>query len=379
MPTDRVRVGVIGCGDIAFRRYLPGFETIRDQAEVVALYDRDTARMTAAVAQYGGRTYDSLEALLGAPDVDAVLNLTPPRYHTPVNLAALRAGKHLMTEKPLAGTLEEADTLIAEARERRLLLVCAPAIAMDAFTVDLRTLIQGGAIGTVTHARAQLCTFGPAAWREYTSDPTWFYEEGAGPLVDLGVYMLHVLTELLGPARRVTALAGIGVPQRTVLAGPAKGKEITVRTDDNVQTLLEFAGSNGRPAFAHLDSSYCSWATPGPMIELYGSEGVLAVDNIYDDQGTVRLWRGGEHSPCTWEVVPPQNHIAAPTRGNYIFGAAAHLVECMRRGRQPLLSGEQARHVLEIMLAAIESARAGRALELRTSFPYPKHWDAFEL
>ncbi|MGH2346726.1 MAG: Gfo/Idh/MocA family protein, partial [Chloroflexota bacterium] len=328
MGSGKVRIGVIGCGDIAFRRYLPGFAEIPDQAEVTALFDLDQDRLGRAAAEYGGRQCTTLAQLLETAEVDAVLNLTPPRAHGPVTLAALKAGKHVMVEKPIAGTVAEADTLIAEAAARGLTLVCAPGITRDAFMIDLRRLVQDGAIGEVTHARLQLATYGPAAWSEYTSDPTWFYQPGAGPLVDLGVYMLHSITEILGPVQRLSAMAGISIPERTVLAGLAEGREIVVTVEDNIQTLLEFApptNASGRPAFVHLDSNYCSWASPGPMIEIYGSNGVFAVDSIYDPRGIIRLWRGGKNSAHAWEVVPPLSTRAGSNRGNHIFAAASHL------------------------------------------------------
>lgn len=374
MPRDRVRIGLIGCGNIAERRYLPGLATIADRAELTGVYDPDEPRMLHAVGQYGGRAYESLEALLADPAIEAVVDLAPPELHMPINLAALRAGKHLLTEKTLAGSLEDADTLIEEARARGLFFLSAPAIALSAQTVDLRRLIGSGMIGRVAYARAQLSTFGPAAWSEYTSDPTWFYQKGVGPLADLGIYMLHTLTELLGPVHRVAALTGISVPERTVLYGPATGKQITVTEDDNTQLLLDF----GDATFAHLDSTFCAWSTPGPTLEIYGSEGVLALDSIYDPQGTLRLWRGGKDSPHMWETLPPLSASDAPTRGLHIFAGVTHLVDCLRTGRAPLLSAEHARHVLEIILTAPRASREGRTIELQTSFAYPKQWSAFE-
>ena len=118
-PLDnKVRIGVIGCGDIAFRRYLPGFAEIPDQAEITAVFDLDRDRLQHAAAEFGGRACTTLDELLSMEEIDAVLNLTPPRAHGPVTLTALQAGKHVMVEKPLAGTVEEADTLIAEATAR---------------------------------------------------------------------------------------------------------------------------------------------------------------------------------------------------------------------------------------------------------------------
>ncbi|MDB5058809.1 MAG: oxidoreductase domain protein [Chloroflexi bacterium] len=373
--TDRVRVGIVGCGDIAFRRYLPGFATIEDQAVIAGFYDRDSARSAAAVAAYGASAYESMDALLADPTIDAVLNLTPPKHHVPVSSAVLDAGKHLLTEKLMANTLDEADLLIAQARRADRVFVCAPAVAISPFMVDLRRLLHGGAIGRVLGARAQLSTFGPAGWREYTSDPTWFYEEGAGPLADLGVYPLHMLTELLGPVRRVSAMASISLPTRTVLYGPAAGKEISVGVADNVQMLLDFTDGDAPKTIASLDSTYCAWATTGPHLEIYGTDGALVVNSIYDDTGTIRMWRAGGDG--AWSTAPRISSDDLPTRGLYIFGGAAHLVECIQRGLPPLLTGEHARHVLDVILTAGRAARDGVTLDVQTSFDYPKDWEAF--
>jgi predicted dehydrogenase len=320
-----------------------------------------------------------MEALLESPDIDAVLNLTPPKHHVPVSLASLRAGKHVLTEKLMANSLEEADELIDEAARRRRIFVCAPAVVTSPFLVDIRHALHGGAVGRVMGARAQLSTFGPAAWAEYTSDPTWFYDEGAGPLADLGVYPLHMLTELLGPVRRITALSGISLPTRSVLVGPFAGKEIEVHVDDNVQMLLAFPDDNGPATFANLASTYCAWQSPSPTLEVFGTEGVLVFEDLYDPRGEARIWRAHGRGAGAWEPIARIEPNAGHTRGLYIFGGVEHLVECIQRGLHPILSGEHARHVLDVVISAGRSAREGRTLELSTSFAYPKDWPEFGL
>jgi len=376
MSGKRLQIVLIGCGNIAERRYLPGFATIADRAKLAGIYDADTARMQATAARHDARTYPSLAALLADTRIDAVINLTPPAMHHEVNLAALRAGKHLLTEKTIAGTVEQATTLIEEARARGLVFLSAPAIGLGAQMTDLRRWVERGTIGQVVSVRAQLSTMGPAAWTEYTSDPTWFYQRGVGPLPDLGIYMLHTMTDLFGPARRMTAFSGISIPERVALYGPVAGKEITVTADDNTQMLLDFAdpAGEGRALWGNLDSSFCVWQAPGPQLELYGDRGVLAVDNIYDPKGTIRLWRGSREGEPRWETLPPLTAWDADTRGLYIFEGARHLLACVRDGASPLLTPEQARHVLEIILAAPRSSREGRAIELETTFAYPKPW-----
>jgi predicted dehydrogenase len=111
------------------------------------------------------------------------------------------------------------------------------------------------------------------------------------------------------------------------------------------------------------------------MLEVYGSEGVLTAANIFDSEGTLRLYRAGTRS---WETAPRLSATDAPHRGKYIFGGMLHLVDCIQRGQAPLLSAEHARHVLEIMLKAPEAAHEGRTIDLQTTFTYPKAWHAFE-
>lgn len=361
---DRVRVGVIGCGDIAFRRYLPGFASIADRAEIAGVYDRLAERAHHAAATYGTRAYDSLDSLLEDERVDAVLNLTQPAQHARISLAVLGAGKHLLTEKVLATTMDDADLIIRTAAASQRTLVCAPAVAVSPFLLDIRQALSQGIIGQVTGARVHMATFGPAAWSEYTSDPSWFYEPGAGPLADIGVYPLHLLTDLLGPVRRMTALSGISVPRRTVLVGEHIGQPLTVSVDDNVQMLLDFTADGQLATFANLDCTYCAWASESPFLEIFGTEGVLSMRDLYDSAGEVRVCRAGGE----WGILPRTAPARAGQRGMDIFGGVVHLVDCVQGNLEPILSGEHARHVLEIILGAEQAARGGSCLAVTSTF-----------
>jgi predicted dehydrogenase len=355
----KVRLGVVGCGDVALRSYLPPLSNFADKAELVATCDTVPARARKAQEQFGARrAYQKLDDLLADGEVDAVINLTPVRWHYAVGLRCLQRGKHLYQEKPLASAMAEADSLISEAERRALTLVCAPATNMLPSRRYGRQLLRDGSIGRIVLAIAHASTGGPARWLDYTSDPTWFYQEGAGPLVDTGVYAIDYLVDTLGPAKRVMGLAGIAVPQVISQAEGAKEKPISVTAPDNTALLIDF----GEATFGVIESSFCVVAQHGPPVEFHGERGSLAVHHWWDDPA-LEIFRDG--SDCWEPVMLPAEFAALPDFGWAV--GVLQLVDCLLTGEPPVLSGARARHVLEIMLAAYDSSRDGRAVEIKTS------------
>jgi predicted dehydrogenase len=262
----------VGCGVIANTTYLPGIRRMTDKVDLVAVCDVQPALAERAADAFGAsERYTDYERMLTQAPIDAVVVLTNIQSHAANVLAALEAGKHVYTEKTLGTTLEEADRCIEAARERNLLLACAPPVMLSAANQRVKELIGRGAIGRVNFVRARHSHGGPANSRNWTGDPTWFYKPGAGPILDLGVYAFHTLTGILGPARRVTAFAGIAMPERPIRSGPAQGKTIRVEVEDNALVLLDF----GDATFAVVDSTYCVQAAKGPRLEFYGSRGTI--------------------------------------------------------------------------------------------------------
>lgn len=374
-----IRVGVIGCGDVATYVYLPTLKQCADLCTVTAVCDRDPDRARLAAEQFAvPQVYTDLDRFLQEAPVEAVLNLTPNQHHFAVSLAALQAGKHVYTEKTLAVTLEEADRLLAEAEQRGLIFASAPAVMLNPVNQVARQLLQEGAIGRVCYAIGHAAHGGPArrgyfAWyrralehlglpaeRLVSTDPTWFYQPGAGPLLDLGVYALTTLTGLLGPVRQVTALSGRQVPELVIEGGVAQGRRITVAVDDTTLLLLDF----GNATFAMVDASYNVLATRRPQFEIYGSSGVITMNPQQPAPPQIEVYRG-EDLPTgepRWErpAVPgPRWHLGA---------GIPHFLECLRDRRRPIISGEHARHVLEVMLKAYAAATEGRTQTITRLF-----------
>lgn len=354
---SKLKLALLGCGDVAQRDYLPELRRLDGRVEVVAVCGRTEQRARVVAAQYGVPSwYTDYRRMLAETDADAVVNLTPIQLHHETNLQALEAGKHLYTEKPVAATVAEAAQLRDEARRRKLKLVCAPCVMLFPQVRYARRLLVEGAIGAVYAARGY-GHGGVPPWSGYQSDPAQFFTRGGGPAVDMGVYPLHALTGLLGPARRVIAMAARANQRFVVPDGPARGKEIRVEVDDNWQLLLDLGASR----LASVDANNCVRGTRAPQLEIFGLDGTIAL-NLLDVSAPVEVLRPGRG----WEevVLPRTGRASGP---DHLLGIE-HLVDCIEQDMEPVLSVEHAIHVVEIVEQAARSAAEGTALPIAAAF-----------
>jgi predicted dehydrogenase len=368
----KIRLGLAGAGMIATVDYgiLPNFGPIADKAEFVAIASPGVERARKVAADFGiAAVFPSLNAMLQEVDLDAVVNLTPIPSHYETSLAILEAGKHLVTEKPIATTIEEADTLCALAENRKLVVVVAPPNMLFRDLALAKRLVRDGVIEKVAFARVRSSHGGPASYA-WPADPTWFYQQGSGPLFDMGVYGIHEITGILGPAKRVVAYSGITAPTRLVRGGPFAGADIEVTADDNVLLMLDF----GQSTFAVVDGTFNVLAARSPKIEIFGLGGVINVyEPLPDDPVPMSL------EVFRLDALPGMRGWVKPTYTESLFAPdrtaqlqravlVDHLVDCIKTGQAPVLSAGHARHALEIMVKAKESAREGVVKELRTTF-----------
>jgi predicted dehydrogenase len=338
---------------------------------VTALYDPDPARAErladdlTALGLPRPRIVDALAALLAEPDVDAVFNLTPAPFHHETNVAALEAGKHVYSEKPLAGTVADARAAIALAHERGLNLLCAPAVMATHRFRWLKDQLDGGWLGRPTLAVGQYGNMGPAAWRDYKGDPAVFYGPSVGPALDLGVYILHAVTGLLGPARRVEAFGGIAIPRRNVIVRGREGQTVDVTTPDHLLIHLDF----GESCFAQVLSSFALPRSKAPMLEIHAEQGTVSIsqESWYDAHAPVDLWQRDERPAAEerWTQVAPPPASRSP---HLIQAGVEHFVAVLAGAEAPILTAEHATHVLEIILAAGQSIEEGCAVDVGDGF-----------
>ena len=355
MITTPTKIGIIGCGNIS-ATYCKGGELF-DILQVCACADVVPERARALAAEHNIPIPCTVDDLLADPDIQIVINLTVPLAHAEVGLAVLQAGKNLHNEKPLAVTREDARTLLATAQAKGLRVGCAPDTFMGAGLQTCRKLIDDGWIGDPIGATAFMTSHGVEGWHP---NPDFFFQPGGGPMFDMGPYYLTALVALLGPVRRVTGMARISFPERTVRTGPRRGSTIPVEVPTHVAGVMEFASG----ALGTILTSFDVWAADLPRIEIYGSEGTLSCPDPNTFGGPVRVRRAGA---TEWSEMPLTHAYAGQSRGI----GPADMAYALRSGRAHRANGQLAYHVLDLMHAFHDASREGRHVEITSTCERP--------
>lgn len=338
------RVGIVGCGDVT-NLYLPGTAPF-GSIELAACTDLDTDR-AAALSAKGGFPAVSLDALLADPAIEVVLVLTPPAAHASISRAAIAAGKHVYSEKPLSTTRDDGQAILAEAAAAGVRVGAAPDTFLGGGLQTARALIDAGAIGTPVAASGCVAHLGPESWHP---NPGIFYARGGGPLLDVGPYYATALVNLLGPIVSVSAVGrGVG-SERLIGSGPRAGTTIAAEAPTTVFATLGFESG----VVAGWTASFDVVASEMPHLEIHGTAGSLSLGDPDRFDGAVRYRPLGAD---VWEDVPLR-FDGGVGRGIGL----ADMIAAIRRGRPHRASGELAYHVLDVLLS-IETATTSDRVE----------------
>ena len=328
-----LRIGVVGCGIIA-KRYVedsPAFA----HWQPVACTDLDESGRDAFAAAHGLRAL-TFDELLADPEVDAILSLTPPKAHYAIASAALAAGKHVYTEKPLSASVEDARRLAEEADTAGLRLACAPDTFLGSAYQTGKRLIDEGRIGRPLGASATMLVGGPDSWHP---NAEMFYRAGGGPLLDIAPYYLTAIVALLGRVADVAGFVETPTPERTLGAGAAAGTTITVDVPTHTATVLRLESG----ALATLTVSFEARNQYVSGLTIFGTEGSLVLPDANAFGGEILLRQGREE-----EAVEYETYGAMECRGIGLEDLALAIEE----GRPHRASAELALHVLETAVAA---------------------------
>ena len=351
---SKIKVGIIGCGNIS-QVYFQACKTL-DVLDLVACADLDVGRAQAKASEHGVKAL-SVDGLLAHPDIQIVINLTIPKAHGEVGLAALNAGKSVYNEKPLALSRDEGQRMIAIAKNNGLRVGGAPDTFMGAGIQTCRKLIDGGAIGEPIAATAFMMGHGHESWHP---DPAFYYQPGGGPMFDMGPYYLTALVYLMGPIKRVTGSTRITFPERTITSKPKHGEKITVRVPTHVAGVMDFA--NG--AIGTLITSFDVWGHSLPPIEIHGTTGSLSVPDPNTFGGPVKIRAAGERE---WHDVPLTHGYEKQYRGLGV----ADMAYALQSGRAHRANGELTYHVLDTMHAFHDASDAGQHVSLHSTCAQP--------
>ncbi len=345
-----LQIGIIGAGGIAAKMHLPGLASLPD-ARVTWLHGRTESRLHTLAERFDvPHTTTDYREMLADDALDAVIVATPHPQHVGPGIEALRAGKHLMMQKPLCGDMAEADAFVEAADASDRVVLCLPHFSAEVYRA--RQLIRAGTLGKPSGAMCRTSHGGPEVYYAEvrddfgeSGDDLWFFDANrasVGALFDMGVYAVSNLVAALGSVTRVT--------------GRVATLDKPTTLEDTATLLLDF--ENGA-----LGTAETSWCDPARTwdFRIHGTAGKLTIPGR--DGATMSLWTPQSY---TREDAPP---LIEPVdaSGASVGGAHEHWLYLIREGRQPPLSNAHAaRHVTEILLAGLESSRTGQGIALRS-------------
>jgi predicted dehydrogenase len=339
---ERVGVGIIGCGNIseAYLKAASGFPILAIQG----LADLRREAAEARAAEFGLKAM-SVEEMLADPAIEVIVNLTIPAAHVEVGMSALRAGKHVYSEKPLGLSTAEARSLLGLAKEKGLRVGCAPDTFLGGSHQTCRKLVDKGAIGEPLAGSAFFMCPGHERWHP---NPAFYYAKGGGPMLDMGPYYITALVNLIGPVARVSGTATRARPQRLITCQPLAGSKIPVEVATHVAGTLEFVCGTAVSIAMSFDVARHGHRP----LELYGTEGSLSIPDPNRFFGAIELATATKD----WTEQPTEHGFAS---GNYRSIGVADMAHAIRSGRPHRASGELAFHVLEVMEAIQLSSDRG--------------------
>jgi predicted dehydrogenase len=349
----KTRIAIVGCGNISgtYFENCPAFGL-----DIVACTDMDMSRAAAKAEQFEVAARP-LNEVFADSSVEMIVNLTPPGVHAEISRAALNAGKHVYSEKPLATNRTDGAQLLELAKQKGLRIGCAPDTFLGGGLQTCRKLLDDGLIGEPVAAVAFMAGRGMEMWHP---NPEFFYQPGAGPMFDIGPYYLTALVSMLGPVRRLTGSTRISFPERLITSQPLAGTKIKVNTPTHVTGVLDFVSG----PVATVITSFDVWASNLPYIEIYGSEGSLSMPDPNTFDGPVRVRVATDEE---WQDVPLTHGHTEESRGLGVRDMAA----AIRENRPHRANGEMAFHVLDLMQSFEEASTSGRHIEIQSRCKRP--------
>jgi predicted dehydrogenase len=342
---------------------------VQDRVQVTAVCDPVAGRAAAAADKFGvPSAYETYEELLDSGNVDAVTIASPIGVHYQQGKIAIERGVHAHFNKTMTTTVEEADDLIDSAQAKGVKLVASPGEMLRPLYQEIRRLVMDGALGTLTWAVTG-AAFGTYHEEEDSVragddvltnvNPAWYYRRpGGGPLYDMTVYGLHVLTGILGPTRRVTAFSGVRVHERTF-----RGEKIACDMDDNTLMLLDYGDS----LFAFVYGVAAGHLPGLGRILLCGTQGTISGDKM---NGHPIQYPGREQAEAQGRnsLLPHVVGEHQKMQEAHVYEDVMQLVDWVLEDRPSIATAEHARHVIDIFESAYRSAATGQAEELTTTF-----------
>jgi predicted dehydrogenase len=344
------KIGIIGCGKIAQVRHIPEYADNKN-VRIVAYYDINPSRALEMAEKYGGKAYSSVQQLLAVPEIDAVSVCTANASHAEITIAALKAGKHVLCEKPMAMTLQDCEDMVKTARETGRYLMMGHNQRLAKAHIKARQLLADGCIGEIITFRTTFGHGGPETWSVDPGQNTWFFDKNTavlGAMADLGIHKTDLLHFLTGQTVVETTARLTTIDKRD-----ADGSLIGV--DDNSICIYKLSGG----AIGTMTASWTYYGAEDNSTVLYGAKGIM---RVYDDPAHSITVNTRDGKVTHFDVDQIQ------TNDNQTKSGVIDLfVDCLKNKHEPEISGAKVLKAMRVIFASVESARKGQTVTIDQS------------
>ena len=345
-----IKIGILGCGKIAQVRHIPEYAANPD-CQLVGFYNPTKSRAEDMAAKYGGLAYDTAEELLANPEIDAVSVCAANYAHAALSIQALKAGKHVLCEKPMATTLADCEAMVECAKKNGKFLMIGHNQRLAKAHMEAKRLIDAGLIGDIITFRTSFGHGGPETWAIKPGKDTWFFDKSKaamGVMADLGVHKTDLIQYLTG--QRV-----VRTTARLVTLDKRGEDGELIGVDDNAVCIYEMSGG----AFGTMTASWTYYGAEDNSTVLYGTKGIM---RIYDDPAHSIVVKLADGTVQTYDVEQIQ------TNDNQTKSGVIDLwVDCLKNNRAPEISGESALCAMRAVFASIASSQTGKAVEIEAN------------
>lgn len=367
-------VGIIGCGVIS-RTYAADILAFYHHLKLTACAASSLESARKLASEFGIPKACTVEELLADPEIEIVIDLTPPQLHEEINRKILSAGKHLFSEKPFAHSLHQTQELIELAREKNVKIGSAPDTFLASGLQSLRYYLDRGLIGKPFFVTANMTTFGVETWHP---NPALFYKKGAGPVFDMGPYYISAIVSLLGPIESIYSVSARPTETRYVYTGPLSGTEIPVEIPTHYASVLTLKSG----VTVNLNLSFDIYKSNLPMFEIYGTEGTLSYPDPNFGGGRPRLYRKEQYTDVAYvktEAAEQRKESFCelpelfPRVKDYSRGIGVlDLAAAVEKGEDSRTSPDFIAHVTEALEGILLSAETRSVYKMKTNCERPK-------
>ena len=368
-----LKVGILGCGVIS-RTYAGDIRRFFPRLRVVSCADLDVSLAEKLAAEFDIPRAYGTEDLLKDPEIELVINLTPPQVHVELNRRIIEAGKHLFSEKPFAQRPQEAQELLDLADRRGVRVGSAPDTFLSSGLQSVRYYLDAGLIGKPFFITANMTTFGVETWHP---NPRSFYSKGTGPQYDMAPYYLTALISLVGPIERIAAFSARPSETRHVYVGELAGTDIPSEVDTHYSAVMRMRSG----VIVNLNVSYDIYRSNLPMFEIFGDGGTLSYPDpnfgggapkVYrKEQFTDPVYRDTEEARQRKEIFYELPELF-PRPKDYSRGiGVADLVRAVETGGVGRTRGMIV-HTVEAITGLMEAAQTGMVYEMKTACERPE-------